>query len=67
VSIAHQSAMATPAIQARPRRPLRAYPAPRPVFALVRIGGLIGLAAIGAIALAGLAGMGLLLVLVRVG
>ena len=65
--VSPQPATTAPAVRARPARELRAYPAPKLGWAVVKITGLVMLAAAGAIALAGAVGLGLLMVLVHVG
>jgi hypothetical protein len=67
VSIAQQTATATPVPRARPSRPLLAFDVPRRGLVVVKLAGLIILAAVGAAAAAALVGVALLLVLVHIG
>ena len=67
MSIAQQTATATPPPRTRPYRPVEAFDVPGRVRVLAKIAGLIALAAGGAAAAAALVGLGLLLVLVHIG
>jgi hypothetical protein len=67
VSIAQQTATATPVPRARPSRPMLAFDVPKRIGVVVKIAGLVVLAAAGAAAAAALVGFALLLVLVHTG
>jgi hypothetical protein len=67
VSIAQQTATATPVPRTRPSRPTLPFDAPKRGRVVAKIAGLIALAAAGAAAAAGLVGLALLLVLVHIG
>ena len=67
MSIAQQTATATPVSRARPPRPVRAFDVPQRGLVVAKIAGLIALAAAGAAAAAALVGLALLLVLVHIG
>jgi len=65
VTVAHQSAMPTPARRTRPHS-MRLVAAPNPRRAVIKLGGLILLTAIGASVAAAAVGLTFLLVLVNV-